>query len=131
MYKQICSEVSVNSPGNPWSQFWRRKGRLRWEGFAEKEGWSLGVMDDESGKSMELMENVPLTGLSEIHSHQLCLSAPSIEKSKIILRRYKQFFLRTSVRIWPKNLTLTRPTIKTVCIIICLYEGPRKLHASA
>jgi len=27
--KRICSEVSVNSPGNPWSQSWRRKGRLR------------------------------------------------------------------------------------------------------
>jgi len=34
---QICSEVSVNSPGNPWSQSGRRKGRLRREGFAEKE----------------------------------------------------------------------------------------------
>jgi len=26
--KPICSEVSVNSPGNPWSQSGRRKGRL-------------------------------------------------------------------------------------------------------
>jgi len=34
--KRICSEVLVDSPGNPWSQFRRRKGRLRWEGFAEK-----------------------------------------------------------------------------------------------
>ena len=31
--KQICSEVSVNSPGNPWSQSRRRNGRLWWEGF--------------------------------------------------------------------------------------------------
>jgi len=37
--KRICSEVSVNSPGNPWSQSGRRKGRLRWEGFAEKESF--------------------------------------------------------------------------------------------
>ena len=36
-----CSIVSVNSPGNPWSQCWRRKGRLRWEGFAEKRSLSL------------------------------------------------------------------------------------------
>ena len=34
--KRICSEVSVNSAGNPWSQSERRKGRLRWEGFAQK-----------------------------------------------------------------------------------------------
>ena len=34
--KKHCSEVSVNSPGNLWSQSGRRKGRLRWEGFAEK-----------------------------------------------------------------------------------------------
>ena len=38
-----CSEVSVNSPGNPWNQSWRRKegNGLRWEGFAEKERLSL------------------------------------------------------------------------------------------
>ena len=41
--KRICSEVSVNSPGNPWSQSGRRKGRLRWEGFAEKESFKPGV----------------------------------------------------------------------------------------
>jgi len=29
----------VNSPGNPGSQPERRKGRLRWEGFAEKGGF--------------------------------------------------------------------------------------------
>jgi len=34
--KRICSEVSVNSPGNPWSQSGRRKGRLLREGFAER-----------------------------------------------------------------------------------------------
>jgi len=39
---QICSEVSVNSMGNLWSQSGRRKGRLRWEGFAEKEGHKHG-----------------------------------------------------------------------------------------
>jgi len=44
--KQICSEVSVN----PRSQSGRRKRRLRWKGFAEKEGLSLewnseGVME--------------------------------------------------------------------------------------
>jgi len=39
-------------------------------------------MDDESGKSMEPMETVPLTGLGEIHSHQLCLSAPSIGEGR-------------------------------------------------
>ena len=35
--KWICSEVTVNSPGNPCSRSWRRKRYLRWEGFAEKE----------------------------------------------------------------------------------------------
>jgi len=32
----------VSSPGNPWSQSGRRKGRLRWEGFAEKESFKPG-----------------------------------------------------------------------------------------
>ena len=41
--KRICSEVSVNSPGNPRSQSSRRNGRLWWEGFAEKQRFKPGV----------------------------------------------------------------------------------------
>ena len=41
--KRICSEVTVNSLGNPCSQSRRRKRRLRWEGFAENEGFKPGV----------------------------------------------------------------------------------------
>ena len=40
---RICSEVSVNSPGNPWRQSRRRNGKLWWEGFAEKESFNPGV----------------------------------------------------------------------------------------
>ena len=36
--KRLWSEVSVNSPGNPWSQPWRRKGRPRWKEYAETKG---------------------------------------------------------------------------------------------
>ena len=68
--KRIYSKVSVNNPGNPWSQSRRRNGRLWWKGLAEIESLSLewkseGVMDDESGESMEPMEEVPLIQLGE------------------------------------------------------------------
>ena len=43
--KRICSEVSVNSPGNPWSQSRRGKGRLWWEGFVEKESFQPRVKE--------------------------------------------------------------------------------------
>ena len=40
--KQICSEITVNSPGNPRSKYLsRRQEGLQWEGFAEKKVLSL------------------------------------------------------------------------------------------
>ena len=45
--KQICSEVSVNSPGNPCSQSWRRKEKLWQKGFTEKEGFKPGIKEWE------------------------------------------------------------------------------------
>ena len=46
---------------------WRRNRGLRWEGLAEKESFKpemkeWGVVDDESGESIEPMEEVPLKG---------------------------------------------------------------------
>jgi len=57
------------------SQSTRIKGRLWWERFAEKESfkpaWSERVMDDESGESMELMEEMPLKELGEAELDRL------------------------------------------------------------
>ena len=39
----MLRSIGKQSAGNPWSQSRKRKGRLRWEGFAEKEGCKPGM----------------------------------------------------------------------------------------
>jgi len=42
----MCSEITVNSPGNPRSEYLRRrKEGLQWEGFAEKEDFKHGLKE--------------------------------------------------------------------------------------
>ena len=60
--KQICSEVSVNNPGNPWSQSGRRKQRLRWKSctryFLEIWGRHFGL--DLEGGDLRIKQKCPL-----------------------------------------------------------------------
>jgi len=73
----------MHSPGNPWSQSWRRKRRQLWEGLAEMEsfkhgmkdcGWMMRVVSRVDGKLTELMEscsscNSCKTRLMSSHKH--------------------------------------------------------------
>jgi len=41
----MLTSIGKQSVGNPWSQFWRRQGTLRWEGFAVKKGFKNGTKE--------------------------------------------------------------------------------------
>jgi len=72
----LRSRLSVNSPGNPWSQSEKEKEGYGGKDLQKREVLSLelkskGVMDDDSGESREPMEEVPLKGLSESELERL------------------------------------------------------------
>ena len=72
----MCSEVSVNSPGNP--RVSPKEGKVGYGGkdlrkrkVLSLEWKSEGVMDDESGELVELMEEVPLKELGDAELERL------------------------------------------------------------
>ena len=74
--KRICSEVSVNSQGirgvSPGEEKAGYDGKdLQKRKVLSLEWKSEGVMDDESGESMEPMEEVPLMQLGEAELERL------------------------------------------------------------
>ena len=68
--KLICSEVSVNSPRNPWSQSWRRR-EATVEKFAEKEGFK----PDLSSRVVSASDCDVGGPRFESHRERSCLSA--------------------------------------------------------
>ena len=74
--KRICSKVTVNSQGNPCSQSWQRPEGYGGKDLQKRKVLSLewkneGVMDAESGESMELVEEVPVKELGEAELERL------------------------------------------------------------
>jgi len=68
-----CLEVSVNNQENPWSQSRRRKKGYSGKALQKREAWNerVGVTNDESGESMEPMEEVPLIRSGESKMERL------------------------------------------------------------
>ena len=115
----MCLGVSVNSTGiRGIMQSWRRKGRLRWEGFTEKEVFKPGLKewesDDESGESMEPMEEAPLKELSDSESE--------LERSVRGWRREAESWFQRRFCVWGVSVCLR------VCLCTGHTRGPRALQ---
>ena len=63
--KRICSEVPVHSLGNPRNQSWRRKGRLRREGFAEMEVFKPG-MKEQGGDGIRVLISMNVSSITSV-----------------------------------------------------------------
>ena len=80
--KRICSEVSVNSPGNPWRQSRRRKRKPRWEGFAGNGKHEKG----ENTQQRIVQLSLDTAAHSSAHAQSTCeltmrkIASTSIEK---------------------------------------------------
>ena len=122
--KRIYSDVSVNSPGNSWSQSGRRKESLGGKNLQKRKVLSLewnseGVMDDESGESMELMEKVPLKELGDAELERLVRGwrreagswfrrrGEAYRKERSVIRRDREVF--SCSRPWPWAYFLNGP----------------------
>jgi len=93
-----------------------RKGRFK----AWSERKSEGVMDDESGESMELMEEVPLNAMQPNNIGIKTLTFHIIIKQQSTTRLWTSYYMKLRAAHQCQQLI---PTLRPIIYNICMLES--------
>jgi len=112
--KQICTEITANSLGNPCSESWRRKKEGQWwERFAEKEGFKPRMKKSEWVMEYQIITTVGRRAFA-VHGPMVWNSLPDDLRAQ---QDYESF--RQGLKTW----LFSRYQRVQTFVIIALYKS--------